>query len=337
MHIITQNTKSDISAWLFISLTNGGFAEFLIRHLISDICSHQDAHLDAQLLMNNLWDQLQSVRAFVHPLNPPHAESSFVICVKCDFPLYDRLLSKEKMAQSVYIYERTWPWWVTFPARPVWFCPSWCHKHDRWTDVESQRAGYRRSWRRRADLAPPPVSERKREKNLFDTEWWNLEKHACNQCIHYRIGYTYSMVLCFMCLINFISGSTSSLFANKSFWFLYRVSVASANGFLGLQPSRLVNLVRIEAFGWLWAIWTTGHNDGETTCSFVSFLLVAWVQADGFLCKAKQQVPPRDFGGESGGSALFSRLLYCVLTSSILIICWYNSFSGTTWTVCLCG
>lgn len=144
------------------------------------------------------------------------------------------------------IYWRVYgPWWVTFPARPVWFCPSWCHRHGRWTDVESQRAVYQRSWQRRADLALPPVSERERreregnrEKNLFDTEWWNLEKHACTQYIHFMIGYTYSTVLCFMWWTCWLSlgphQAKTTLFTNKSFWLLYRVSAASANGFLGL-------------------------------------------------------------------------------------------------------
>lgn len=110
---------------------------------------------------------------------------------------------REKTAHRAFIHKCTGPWWVTFPARPVWFCPSWCHRRGRWTDVESQRAVYQRSWQRRADLAPPPVSERERreregnrEKNLFDTEWWNLEKQACSQYIHLMIGFTYSSVLC---------------------------------------------------------------------------------------------------------------------------------------------
>lgn len=56
MHILTRTQSEQMSTLtsLFITLTNGGLAEFLIRHLVGDICSHQHAHLDAQLLMNDL-------------------------------------------------------------------------------------------------------------------------------------------------------------------------------------------------------------------------------------------------------------------------------------------
>ncbi len=87
------------------------------------------------------------------------------------------------------IYWRVYgPWWVTFPARPVWFCPSWCHRHGRWTDVESQRAVYQRSWQRRADLALPPARRERGENErgierricliLNDETWRNM--HALN-------------------------------------------------------------------------------------------------------------------------------------------------------------
>lgn len=66
---------------LFIALTNGGLAEFLIRHLVGDVCSHQHTHLNAQLLVNDLWDELQSVRSFIHPLNEPAC--TVMVCYLC--------------------------------------------------------------------------------------------------------------------------------------------------------------------------------------------------------------------------------------------------------------
>lgn len=175
MHILTRTQSEQMSTLtsLFITLTNGGLAEFLIRHLVGDICSHQHAHLDAQLLMNDLWDELQSIRSFIHPLNEPTC--TVIVCYLCQMwqscdlrkqlSSFFMLSKKENATEMTFthnacIHECTGPWWVTFQARPVWFCPSWCHKYDRWIDVESQRAECQRSWQRRADLAPPPVSER---------------------------------------------------------------------------------------------------------------------------------------------------------------------------------
>lgn len=55
-HILTQTQSDQLNTFtsFFINLTNGGLAEFPIRHLVGDICSHQHAHLNAQLLVNDL-------------------------------------------------------------------------------------------------------------------------------------------------------------------------------------------------------------------------------------------------------------------------------------------
>lgn len=123
----------------------------------------------------------------------PQAQSWFAIGVKCDSlvifksncPLFFLLLSKREngkemtSAHIAYIHECTGPWWGTFQARPVWFCPLWCHKHERWTDVESQRSGCQHSWQRRADLALQPVREREwnREKGK-ESVWYVMMKPA---------------------------------------------------------------------------------------------------------------------------------------------------------------
>lgn len=92
-HILnqTQSDRSNAFTSLSINLTDGGLTEFLIRHLVGDICSHQHAHLDAQLLMNNLWDELQSVWSFIHPLNEPTYTvmvSDSLVISESNFPLF---------------------------------------------------------------------------------------------------------------------------------------------------------------------------------------------------------------------------------------------------------
>lgn len=48
--------------------TDGGLAELLICHLVSDVCSHEDGHGDAQFAPDDLGDQLQTLGARVHTL-----------------------------------------------------------------------------------------------------------------------------------------------------------------------------------------------------------------------------------------------------------------------------
>lgn len=51
-----------------IRLTDGGLAELLICNLVGDVGAHQDAHGDAQLLLDHVGDELQAVGPLVHTL-----------------------------------------------------------------------------------------------------------------------------------------------------------------------------------------------------------------------------------------------------------------------------
>lgn len=55
--------------------TNGGLAELLICHLVSDVCPHEDGHGDAQFAPDDLGDQPQTSGARVHPLGRTDGES----------------------------------------------------------------------------------------------------------------------------------------------------------------------------------------------------------------------------------------------------------------------
>lgn len=48
--------------------TDGGLAELLIGHLVSDVRPHEDGHGDAQFAPDDLRDQLQTLGARVHAL-----------------------------------------------------------------------------------------------------------------------------------------------------------------------------------------------------------------------------------------------------------------------------
>lgn len=51
------------------SLTDGRFAELLVRHLAGDVGPHEDADLDLQLLSNDVGDELESVGPLVDALD----------------------------------------------------------------------------------------------------------------------------------------------------------------------------------------------------------------------------------------------------------------------------
>lgn len=48
--------------------TNSGFTELLVRHLVGDVGSHQHSHGDAQLLTDDVGDQLQPLWALIDTL-----------------------------------------------------------------------------------------------------------------------------------------------------------------------------------------------------------------------------------------------------------------------------
>lgn len=48
--------------------TDGGLTELLLRHLVGDVCAHEDGHGDAQFGPDDLRDQLQTLRTRIHAL-----------------------------------------------------------------------------------------------------------------------------------------------------------------------------------------------------------------------------------------------------------------------------
>lgn len=57
-----------MSKCVCVSHTNGGLTELLLRNLVGDVCSHEDRHGDAEFPLNDLWNKLQAVGAYVDPL-----------------------------------------------------------------------------------------------------------------------------------------------------------------------------------------------------------------------------------------------------------------------------
>lgn len=57
-----------MSKCVCVSHTDGGLTELLLRDLVGDVCSHEDGHGDAEFTLNDLWNQLQAVRAHINSL-----------------------------------------------------------------------------------------------------------------------------------------------------------------------------------------------------------------------------------------------------------------------------
>lgn len=61
-----STTKTHRRGWK--RLTDGGFTELLVRHLVGDVGAHQDADLDLQLLSDDVRNEPQSFRTLVDAL-----------------------------------------------------------------------------------------------------------------------------------------------------------------------------------------------------------------------------------------------------------------------------